>query len=132
MIKHIAHTNTNYNFHIDGATLGTTIQKNALTLTSRLIIVSVTHELGHATHIHHHHGIDARASYGGDEYCPTRYWIDPDGNDDRLPFCTTHNDWTMAFLAMAWNPVAGLPDGKPYQLCTSVDDCFHQLALKKR
>ncbi|WP_428330572.1 hypothetical protein [Mucilaginibacter sp.] len=96
---------------------------------SRIITFSVTHEIGHATHMHHHHLSEPgeKGYYHGVANCPMRYWQ----NNFEPVNCST---WVAMFITGNWNPATlTTPWGinQPMQFCKTDDNCFGGLMLKK-
>lgn len=127
MATAIAATNAEFHVNIDVSHASPVVAQYYDVNITRLITFTVAHELCHATHIHHHHiadgGTDEMAYFKGVGNCLIRYW----GDSDFMPNCAT---WRQMYIFGLWNPASMLsPGGQPMMLCTSQDDCFHQMKL---
>ena len=127
MATAIAATNAEFHATIDVNHASPVVAQYYDVNITRLITFTVAHELCHATHIHHHHIADGRsdemAYFKGVGNCLIRYW----GDSDFMPNCAT---WRQMYIFGLWNPASMLsPGGQPMVLCTSQDDCFHQMKL---
>ncbi|ASU36390.1 DUF2059 domain-containing protein [Mucilaginibacter xinganensis] len=120
--------NTEFNVNIDPMHASDLVSQYYTQNLSRIITFTVAHELCHTTHVHHHHlaaGDDG--AYDGVAGCPVRYWL----NNYNPVNCST---WVAMYITGKWNPATlTTPWGinQPMQLCTSGDNCFSQLQLKK-
>jgi len=126
MATAIAATNAEFHVNIDVNHASPVVAQYYDVNITRLITFTVAHELCHATHIHHHHiadGNDDFAFFKGVGNCLIRYW----GDSDFMPNCAT---WRQMYIFGLWNPASMLsPGGQPMVLCSSQDDCFHQMKL---
>jgi len=127
MATAIAATNAEFHANIDVNHASPVVAQYYDVNITRLITFTVAHELCHATHIHHHHiadgGSDEMAYFKGVGNCLIRYW----GDSDFMPNCAT---WRQMYIFGLWNPASMLSPGRqPMVLCTSQDDCFHQMKL---
>ena len=125
---HIKHANSTFHLALDTNTFSQTVTPNVPLLISGVITFTVAHELCHATNIHHHHFDDGDAgSYAGVSTCPVKYWMNWAQEGD----CA---DWLPLFFAGIWKPATLTTPygaGDVMRLCTTGDNCFSQLQLKK-
>ncbi|MBI3232881.1 MAG: hypothetical protein HYZ42_02375 [Bacteroidetes bacterium] len=130
IMRHSVHANKLYNAGIDTNTLSITISNSLPSLLAQFVIYETVHELGHATHVHHHNVDDPDPSnsfayYKNSIYCPMRYWC-------TTGICENTYDWMVMFWANKWNPGSMVaPNGIEMKFCTDQDNCFNQMSLKK-
>ncbi|MEO6977499.1 MAG: hypothetical protein ABI113_03940, partial [Mucilaginibacter sp.] len=128
MASRIAATNTEFNTHIDANNASPVVAQYYDVNITRIITFTVAHELCHATHIHHHNinaaATDELAYFRGVGNCLIRYW----GDSDFMLNCAT---WRQMYIFGLWNPASMLsPAGYPMVLCSTQDDCWHQMKLR--
>ncbi len=128
---HVLHANATFHTNMDVNNLSTVVQSTFPARMHAFATFNVTHELCHATNIAHHSFNGGNGSFDGmfkgDKNCLIRYFLTIE-NDVDFPDCS---DWAIMFESGAWNMASGkTPYGTDFTLCTSVDDCFHQLKLK--
>lgn len=129
----ILRTNAAFNTHIDTLTAGVVIKQNIASLITEMVTFSVAHELGHATHVHHHNlthpGNNAEESpgyYTGVSNCPMRYWALTGSFEE-----ATIYQWYLLYLTGNWKPSTGkTPLKDVFEYCKKTDNCFYQLDLK--
>jgi len=131
MFHNIAAANAEFHVNIDPNHASPQVALNIATNIQHIISYTVSHELGHATNIHHHNaanpGPDDINYYKGSPNCVMRYWMDNHYPEN----CMT---WMQMWIFGLWNPAAMVTPkgGTDYiKLCTTSDDCFHQMKLKK-
>jgi hypothetical protein len=125
--KHVLHANQLYHVNLDPMTLSNIADPQAARNLPLLISYTVTHEIGHATNVHHHHLAQEKQGgfYMGVSNCPMRYWFDTGQEDD-------HADWIPMFASGLWDPTKlKTPSGVSMELCKTDDNCFSQMKLKK-
>ena len=126
--KHVMHANNIFHVHMDTLHLSDIVKPRSLKNLSIMVSYIVSHELCHATNVHHHHLSEGDAgSYIGVSTCPVRYWMDATTDTDWA-------DWVPMFLSGNWDPTTMATPYSPYdriRLCTKDDNCFSQLKLKR-
>jgi hypothetical protein len=125
---YIKKANAEFHVDIDTLTVSRLIAQFYYVNIARIISFTVAHEICHATYIHHHHfGGGATSMFQGVSTCPVRYWM----NNYVAENAST---WVAMYITGKWDPgTLTTPWGADYQmkLCTTEDDCFHQMKLKK-
>lgn len=126
---YIRDANAEFHVNIDPMHASELVERYYTLNLSRVITFSVTHEIGHATHMHHHHLSEPaeKGFYHGVANCPMRYWQ----NNFEPVNCAT---WVAMFITGNWNPATlTTPWGinQPMQFCKTDDNCFGGMALKK-
>lgn len=131
MFRNIAAANAEFHVNIDPNNASPLVAQHIASNIQHIISYTVSHELGHATNIHHHNaanpGPDDINYYKGSPNCVMRYWMDNHYPEN----CMT---WMQMWIFGLWNPASmTTPKGGTdfIKLCTTGDDCFHQLKLKK-
>ena len=126
--KHVMHANRIFHVNMDTLHLSDIVKPRSLNNLSLMVTYIVSHELCHATNIHHHHPSEGdNGSYLGVSNCPVRYWMDAQTDTDWA-------DWVPMFLSGLWDPTTMTTPYGPLdriRLCTTGDNCFKQLKLKK-
>uniref|UniRef100_UPI0025F7716B hypothetical protein n=2 Tax=Mucilaginibacter sp. TaxID=1882438 RepID=UPI0025F7716B len=131
MFSNIAAANAEFHVNIDPNHASPLVTLNLPDNIKHIVSYSVSHELGHATGIHHHNASNAGPNdinfYKGSPNCVMRYWMDNKYPDN----CLT---WMQMWIFGLWNPATMItPHGGAdfIKLCKGGDDCFHQMNLKK-
>lgn len=137
--KHIANAENLFHIGMNASTFGSDFYDLKFNgeLLRRAIVFTVVHELGHATHIHHHNAGKENgdplglAYYRNEPNCPMRYWAsdktNPGSEVEKIYY------WYLGFWSGKWDPsTLKTPTKQDYKLCSKKDDCWHQLSLKKK
>ncbi len=122
-----------YQANIDTNKAGIMIRENVEKGIKEMIAFTICHELGHATHMHHHNlnyppveKDEKRGWFTGDADCPMRYWLRTGSFEMR-----NNSEWAMLYWTGYWKPSTGItPLGNTFRFCTTKDDCFHQMSLR--
>jgi hypothetical protein len=131
MFRNIAAANAEFHVNIDPNHASPLVTQYLADNIQNIISYTVSHELGHATGMHHHNinnpGPAEINYYKGSPNCVMRYWL-----DNKEPVnCLT---WMQMWIFGLWNPATMVTPhgGADYiKLCKSGDACFYQMNLKK-
>ena len=134
--NHLAHAIEDFHYQgVDTPHLSTLVTAHLNDMVTQLCILSIAHEMGHATNIPHH-DVGAGHHYNffsGVSSCPMRYFLSTANVDNATRAdCFKNYDRMMAFFSQKWDPTTGLwPEGTPMKFCTTEDNCWSKLQLKQ-
>ncbi|MDB5089574.1 MAG: hypothetical protein JWR09_3568 [Mucilaginibacter sp.] len=126
--SYITKANAEFHVNIDTLTVSRLVAQYYYVNISRIISFTTAHELCHSTFIHHHHFSEGgNGFFKGATTCPVRYWMNNFIAQDACTWVAMYitGKWDPGSLTTPWGP------GDQMKLCTTGDDCFHQLKLKK-